>query len=184
MLRFARLRAFCFGLAVVTVVGYWFWDPETINDLMAIGAWLTEKIAIAIARIRNKEVWLVETILKDKMGFDSTIVFSAIALISSGVFDWHNRFAHLWRTFVALVIAHLFIAFCWVENGDFTMWWYKGHGTWFNQVWKDNEWHRIVTLDRVVKLNHIVIFAEALAVATLVVRYFILGWRGYRRGMA
>ena len=181
MLRFAQIRAFCFVLAFITVVGLWFPYPETVNDWMAMGTWIADHVAEFIAWARDKQLSYVKTILKSQMGFDSTIVFSVIALLYSGVFDWHNRFLHLLRTAAALLIAHVFIAFCWIENGDFTMWWYEGHAAWFNQVWKENQWHRLVTADKVFKLNHIFIFAEALAVATLVVRFFILGWRRYRR---
>ena len=178
MFRFAKLRTFCVILAFVTVVGIYIPFPEQVNDLMEMGEWVTELIATAIAYVRDKDYWIVESILKDKLGFDRTLVFSMIALWYSGMFDWHHRFTHLYRTLIALVLAHLFLAFCWIEDGNTTLWWYKGHEAWIRQVLKDNKWHYVVTFATVVKLYHLVIFAYALGVATLVVRFFHYVWLG------
>ncbi|RJQ35739.1 hypothetical protein C4568_00305 [Candidatus Parcubacteria bacterium] len=145
------------------------------------GEFLAKNAATYIAEWSGKERSYVQNILIANMHFDRTVIFSLIALAYSGVFDWPGKFRHIRRTAYALVIGHAVLAYFWIWHGDATLWWYEGHERWIKKILRDNAWHHAETLARTIKLHGVIVFAETLAVATLVVRVFYLGGRWYIR---
>ena len=80
----------------------------------------------------------------------------------------------------ALLIVHGVIALWWVFDGNTAMWWYDEHESRLNTALSANGWHRMVTLATTIGLHAQLVFAEAFAAATLVVRFFHYVWLGVK----